>query len=83
MEKKTFESGVVIPSKTRDCEECKEIDAQSSIDPNRRFYPDYKSDLCKDCILSTKQIKEFEANLNELKIKPPNNFGYMLPYYIV
>ena len=25
--------------------------------------------------------KEFEANLNELKRQPPNQFGYMLPYY--
>ena len=24
--------------------------------------------------------KEFEANLNELKRHPPNEFGHMLPY---
>ena len=27
--------------------------------------------------------KEFEANLNLLKGKAPNEFGYMLPYYII
>ena len=42
---------------------------------------------CKDgilCITCNNQInenKEFEANLNELKRHPPNDFGYMLPYY--
>ena len=25
--------------------------------------------------------KDFEANLNLLKRKAPNEFGYMLPYY--
>ena len=39
--------------------------------------------LCEECKLKTKQVKEFEANLNELKRKPPNEFGHMLPYYIV
>ena len=63
--KKSFESGVIIPSKTRNCENCKD------------------NILCEDCKLKTKQVKEFEANLNELKRKPPNNFGHMLPYYIV
>ena len=41
------------------------------------------NNLCENCILKTKQVKEFEANLNELKRKPPNEFGYMLPYYII
>ena len=27
--------------------------------------------------------KEFEANLNLLKRKTPNDFGYMLPYYVI
>ena len=62
--KKSFETGVIIPSKTRDCEICKE------------------NALCEDCNLKTKQVKEFEANLNELKRKPPNEKGQMLPYYI-
>ena len=36
----------------------------------------------KNCKLKTKQVKEFEANLNELKRKPPNEKGQMLAYYI-
>ena len=27
------------------------------------------------------QVKEFEANLNELKRLPPNDYGQMLPFY--
>ena len=50
--KKCFETGIIIPSKTRDCENCKE------------------NNLCEDCVLKTKQVKEFEANLNELKRRP-------------
>ena len=65
VEKISFETGVIIPSKTRDCENC--ID----------------SILCEECKLKTKQVKEFEANLNELKRRPPDKNGYMLPYYIV
>ena len=61
--KKSFESGVIIPSKERNCKKCKD-------------------NLCEDCELKTKQFKEFEANLNEIKRKPPNEFGYMLPYHI-
>ena len=63
--KKSFESGVIIPSKTRDCMICKE------------------SILCEECKLKTKQIKEFEANLNELKRKPANEKGNMLPYFLL
>ena len=44
---------------------------------------------CKDVILCTtcnnqiNENKEFEANLNLLKRETPNEFGYMLPYYII
>ena len=38
--------------------------------------------LCEDCILLTKQVKEFEANLNELKRKAPKEKGQRLAYYI-
>ena len=48
-----------------------------------------RCNACKDgilCTLCNNQInenKEFEANLNLLKRKTPNDFGYMLPYYII
>ena len=37
--------------------------------------------LCTTCNNKINESKEFEANLNELKRRPPNEFGYMLPYY--
>ena len=52
----------------------------------------HKMKNCGDCkkeILCDKwgklvnQKKEFSANLNELKRQPPNEFGYMLPKYII
>ena len=36
---------------------------------------------CDKCNNQIKENKEFEANLNELKRHPPNEFGHMLPYY--
>ena len=63
--KKSFEAGVVIPTRDRFCNKCSD---------------DY---ICEDCESKTKQYKEFEANLNDLKRRPPNEFGHMLPYYIV
>ena len=37
--------------------------------------------LCVTCNNQINENKEFEANLNLLKRKTPNDFGYMLPYY--
>ena len=36
---------------------------------------------CDKCNYIINENKEFEAILNELKRHPPNEFGYMLPYY--
>ena len=41
-----------------------------------------KDILCDDCDKLVNQKKEFTANLNELKRKRPNDFGYMLPKFI-
>ena len=38
--------------------------------------------MCNICNNQINENKEFEANLNLLKRKAPNKFGYMLPYYI-
>ena len=44
---------------------------------------------CKDgilCVTCNNQIngnREFEANLNLLKREKPNDFGHMLPDYII
>ena len=35
----------------------------------------------KNVIIQSKKTKEFEANLNELKRHPLNEFGHMLRYY--
>ena len=42
-----------------------------------------KDVLCDDCDNLVNQNKEFSANLNQLKRQPPNDFGYMLPKYII
>ena len=39
--------------------------------------------VCDKCNNQIKEIKEFEANLNELKRHPPNEFSQMLPYFII
>ena len=38
------------------------------------------SDNCDELV---NQRKEFSANLNELKREKPNDFGHMLPKYII
>ena len=42
-----------------------------------------KGILCDICDELVNQRKEFSANLNELKRLPPNDFGHMLPKYII
>ena len=61
--KESFNNGVIIPTKMRQCNECKD------------------EILCVTCNNRINENKEFEANLNLLKRKAPNEFGYMLPYY--
>ena len=61
--RKSFEIGIIIPTKMRFCNE-------SSTEKT-----------CDKCNNNIIENKEFEANLNELKRHPPNDFGYMLPYY--
>ena len=42
-----------------------------------------KDVLCDVCDKLVNQKKEFSANLNELKREAPNEFGHMLPKYII
>ena len=42
-----------------------------------------KEILCDGCNKLVNQKKEFSANLNELKREKPNDFGHMLPKYVV
>ena len=39
--------------------------------------------VCNKCNNQINENKEFEANLNLLKREEPNDFGHMLPYYII
>ena len=39
--------------------------------------------MCNNCNIQINENKEFEANLNELKRNAPNEFGHMLPYYVI
>ena len=61
--KKSFNNVVIIPTKMRHCNVCKD------------------GILCTTCNIRINENKEFEANLNLLKRKTPNDFGHMLPYY--
>ena len=61
--KKSFDSGIFIPTKMRFCNECND------------------KKMCYKCNNKIDGKREFEANLNELKRHPPNEFGHMLPYY--
>ena len=63
--KKSFDSGIIIPTRMKFCNECND------------------KRLCYKCNNQINENKEFEANLNELKRHPPNDLGYMLPYYII
>ena len=63
--KKSFENGVIIPTKMRQCNVCKD------------------GLLCSTCNNQINEIKEFEANLILLKLEAPNQFGYMLAYYVI
>ena len=42
-----------------------------------------KDILCDSCDILVNQNKEFSANLNEIKRERPNDFGHMLPKYII
>ena len=42
-----------------------------------------KDILCDKCDTLVNQRKKFSANLNELKRQAPNEFGFMLPKYII
>ena len=60
----------------------KSFDSGINIPTKMRFCnecKDYK--MCKKCNYQINESKHFEANLNELKRHPPNEFGYMLPHY--
>ena len=59
----SFDSGIIIPTKMRRCNECKD-----------RI-------LCTTCNIQINENNEFEANINEIKRHPPNEFEHMLPYY--
>ena len=63
--KKSFNNGLIIPTKMRFCNECND------------------NKMCVKCNNHINEKKEFEANLNLLKRKTPNEFGFMLPYYII
>ena len=63
--KKSFDSGIIIPSKMRFCNECND------------------KKMCNKCKNQVNENKEFEANLNELKRHPANEFVHMLPYYVI
>ena len=63
--KKFFDSGIIIPTKMRFCNECND------------------NKMCVKCNNHINENKEFEANLCLLKRNAPNEFGYMLPDYII
>ena len=61
--KKSFDHGIIIPTRMRFCDECND------------------KKVCDKCNNQINENKEFEANLNELKRHPPNDFGHVFPHY--
>ena len=59
--------------------------SQGVVIPNKmRNCSNCKKDiLCDDGDKLVNQRKEFSANLNGLKREAPNDFGHMLPKYII
>ena len=53
--------------------------------PKRRRFCNECTDkkMCNNCNIQINENKEFEPNLNELKRNAPNEFGHMLPYYVI
>ena len=62
---------------------CKKSFSQGVVIPHKmRNCVDCRKDIvCDNCDKFVNQSKEFSANLNELKIQTPNEFGDMLPKY--
>ena len=62
----------------------KSFDSGIIIPAKMRFCNDCNDKImCYRCNIQINENKEFEANLNELKRHPPNDFGYMLPYFVI
>ena len=62
----------------------KSFDSGINIPKKMRFYNECNDkEMCNKCNNQINENKEFEANLNELKRHPPNEFGYMLPYFVI
>ena len=49
----------------------------------RNCYQCKKDILCGRCDKLVNQNKDFSANVIELKREPPNEFGHMIPKYII
>ena len=63
--KKPFHNGIIIPTKLRRCNECKD------------------GMLCTTCKNQVHENEKFEAKLNDLKRKPPKEFGQMPLLYTI
>ena len=62
----------------------KSFDIGVIIPKNMRFCNECSIEkTCNKCNNIVNENKALEAKLNEIKRHPPNNFGYMLPYYVI
>ena len=59
--------------------------SQGVVIPHKmRYCTECKKDiLCESCDKLVNQRKKFSTNLRELKREKPNDFGHMLPKYII
>ena len=59
----------------------KSFDSGNIISTRMRYCNECDKKICNKCNNRIDENEEFEANLNELKRRPPNEFGHMLPCY--
>ena len=76
-------AGIKITHRKPGCENCNEskkcIDCD--IKPEMNCFNCEISKSCQDCLSKITRVSEYSVEINKLKRKPENEFGYMLPYY--
>ena len=78
-------AGIKIPHRKMDCEnfdESKKYDF-CVIKPEMNCFHCEIVKNCQDCLNKITRIAEYSVEINKLNRKPQNEFGHMLPYYVL